>query len=79
MERKQFFTTCKYCGRQILMTRNGQTGKWIPCNPVVEWFTPSGGPETFIDEYGKTCRGYRSGTGEIGYRRHTTCKAVKTA
>ena len=80
MERKQFYTFCKCCGKQILMTRNAKTGNWVPCDPAVIWFTPSGGNETFVDQYGKICRGYRSRTGEIGYRRHfASCKAVKTA
>ena len=66
----QFYRICKFCGKQILMTRCEDTGRWIPCDPYIVKFTPSGGPETFVNENGKTCRGFRSEKGEFGYRKH---------
>ena len=47
MPTKQFFTTCKRCGKQILMTQDLDSLKWIPCEPEIRRFKPSGGPETY--------------------------------
>ena len=66
----QFYTHCRRCGRQILMTRNRQTGAWVPCDPEILRFTPAGGPETYVNTDGKYCRGKRDRNGEFGYRRH---------
>jgi len=65
----QFYTICKRCGRQILMTKTEQG--WMPCHPEVMRFRPAGGPCTFVNEDGKVCRGERVfGGGEIGYEKH---------
>ena len=66
---RQFYTTCKRCGRQILMTQSNSG--WVPCHPDVMRFRPAGGPCTYISEDGKVCRGERVfGGGEIGYEKH---------
>ena len=71
----QFITTCKHCGKPILMTKCEETGKWIPCDPEANLFLPSGGPETYINERGKQCRGIRDRNGETGYKKHyLTCE-----
>ena len=69
---EQFYTRCRDCGKQILMTRCEKTGQWVPCNPDIMWFTPAGGPETYVNTDGKLCRGVRNydHSGEIGYRKH---------
>lgn len=57
----------------ILMTQRADDGRWVPCDPEIRRFRPSGGPETYINENGKTCRGKRDRDGsEVGYRRHRT-------
>ena len=76
MERKQFFTTCRYCGKQILMTRNVDNGKFTPCDPTVIWFFPDEDcKEGFVDEDGRFVFGYASDTmWHVGYRKHSmTC------
>ena len=66
----QYFTTCRRCGRQILMTR-ADNGKTIPCEPEIIRFHPGGGPETFVTETGRFLRGERVWNGsEMGYRKH---------
>ena len=67
---RQFMTTCKHCGRRILMTRCEKDGHWIPCSPETIRFLPAGGPETFVDERGNVCRGIRDKTGKLGYKKH---------
>lgn len=68
----QYVTTCKYCGRQIVMTLT-EDG-WKPCDPVMMRFTPAGGPETFVTHDGRVCRGRPDRNGEPGYRKHyRTC------
>ena len=82
MDRKQFFTTCKYCGKQILMTRNVDTGRFTPCDPlIVRFFPDDGSDEFFIDEDGKNVRGFQSDTmGHIGYKKHYVyCKVRNSA
>ena len=75
MERKQYFTTCKHCGKQILMTRNIETGRFIVCNPEIRFFEP-GGEDPYITPDGQTVMGKSSNRGEIGYRKHSiTCEA----
>ena len=66
----QFVTHCKGCGKQIVMTRNEETGQWMPCNPMLHRYRAAGGPLTFINCNGKVCRGERDINGEVGYQRH---------
>jgi len=71
-----FYTLCRDCGRQILMVQDIKTGRWIPCNPEIHKYKPSGGPETYVSEEGKLQRGRRDNTGEWGYQKHfRSCKA----
>ena len=72
----QFYTICRDCGKQILMTRCEDTGRWIPCEPYVHRFTPSGGPVTYVNTEGKLCHGYRSRDGEIGYMKHRKALSI---
>lgn len=65
----QFVTTCRNCGKQIVMTQT-QDGRWIPCNPVMIRFKPSGGPKTFVTHDGELHRGYIAQDGQLGYVRH---------
>lgn len=68
----QYVTTCKFCGRQIVMTLTDDG--WKPCDPVITRFTPAGGPETFVTHDGRVCRGRLDRNGELGYRKHyRTC------
>ena len=69
-ECRQFFTTCKKCGRKILMTRNHTNGYWIPCNPELYRCAPSGGPETYVTPEGRMVRGFRDRDGQFGYLGH---------
>ena len=70
---EQFFTTCRYCGRQILMTRNIDTGRYTPCNPEVIRFIPDEGAESvFINENGQTEHGFFTDVmGKVGYQKHS--------
>ena len=81
MERRQFFVTCRYCGKQILMTRNVDNGRYTPCDPTVVRFFEDDTGETFVNEDGKTVTGFESDTmGNIGYRKHsTTCRKRASA
>lgn len=66
----QYFTTCRYCGKQILLTR-ADNGKTIPCDPEIIRFNPTGGPDTFVTETGRFLRGERDRNGtEMGYKKH---------
>ena len=69
---EQFFTTCKFCGKQILMTRNLRNGIWIPCDPEIRKYTPGGGPNTYITAEGEIVRGGKwfGGQEAFGYKRH---------
>lgn len=70
---QQNYGFCKGCGAQILWIRTA-AGKSMPCDPKVIFFTPGGGPETFVTSEGKTERGKRSRDGQIGYISHfATC------
>ena len=70
----QFFTFCKRCGKQILMTQDSVSHRWFPCNPQVVGFVAfECGPSTFVSaEDGSVKHGYESGshTAERGYYRH---------
>ena len=66
----QFYTICRGCGKQILMTRCEDTGRWVPCNPVIGRYKPSGGPLTYVNTDGKLVRGTIANDGEFGYRKH---------
>jgi len=69
---EQFFTTCKFCGKQILMTRNLRNGIWIPCNPEIRHFQSGGGPNTYITPEGEVVHGQNAtfGSDSFGYIRH---------
>ena len=68
---KQYFTNCSACGKRVLMTQTDD-GQWVPCRPNLYQFYPGGGPDTYINAYGKKKRGSRKGAGttEFGYRLH---------
>lgn len=67
---KQYFTFCKRCGRQILITRCDRTGKWVACDPEIHQYMRSDGLLTYVNEYGELCHGKQEIGGEWGYRRH---------
>ena len=77
MDRKQFMTHCKYCGKLIVMTRNVDSGRFTPCDADVIRFIPNHNANTiFINLDGQMVRGDRAEKGEIGYRRHLlSCEA----
>lgn len=80
MERKQYFTSCRYCGRQILMTRNTDTGRFTPCDPQIGRYIPNpNGNVLYVNEDGKSQWGYKDypeGCYEFGYLKHyTSCSA----
>jgi len=66
----QYFTFCKRCGKQILITRCENTGRWVACDPEIHQYRRSGGPMTYVNEHGELCHGVREHGGEWGYRRH---------
>lgn len=70
-ERDQYFTHCRRCGKQILMTYNMRKGQWIPCDPEIKRYRiTDSGSETFVTPEGETHRGERFFDGVYGYRRH---------
>ena len=79
MERKQYFTNCRYCGRQILMTRNTDTGRFTPCDPAIKKYVPNpNGNVLYVNEDGKAHWGFISDHigAEFGYLKHyTSCSA----
>ena len=81
MDRKQYMTFCKYCGRHILMTRNVDTGRFTPCDADIIRFVPNENANNiFINLDGQMQRGDYTEKGEIGYKRHLlSCKGRKTA
>lgn len=82
MERKQYFTNCKYCGKMILMIRNTETGRFTPCDSDIKWMIPvPDGDETYIDQDGHSKRGsFSNGTAEPGYKKHSlTCETRRRA
>ena len=81
MDRKQFMTNCKYCGRLIVMTRNVDTGRFTPCDADIIRFIPNDNANNiFIDLDGKLVRGDYAEKGNIGYKRHLlSCKGRKNA
>ena len=79
MMNKQFFTNCRYCGKQILMTRSAVNGHYIPCDSEIVRFT-QGGKKQFITPDGEPVMGEYAADGEVGYQKHSlTCKARRTA
>ena len=73
----QRYGTCKGCGVQVLWIQT-TAGNWMPCNPEAVFFTPGGGPETFVTPRGKVERGKRSRGGQCGYISHfATCPESK--
>ena len=70
MEHKQYFATCKRCGKKLLMTYNPVTLKWIPCDPELKRFSPGEGTETYVTPEGEVKHGGRAYDGEYGYRKH---------
>lgn len=81
MDRKQYFTKCKYCGAHILMVRNIDTGRYTPCDPEIQWMIPLvDGDEIYIDQDGKKRFGaYSTGTAEPGYKKHSFTCTRRTA
>ena len=78
MDKKQFFTNCRYCGRQILMVRNTDTGRFTPCDPLIGKYIPNPDGVQYINEGGKANYGFISDHmgAEFGYTKHyATCKA----
>lgn len=80
MERRQFYTKCRFCGKAILMTRNIDNGKFKPCNPEILHFVPDEEAEdVFVNENGQNVHGIPdSHIGAIGYKRHY-CKTRASA
>lgn len=70
MRSKQFFTTCKRCHRQILMTYCPDTMRWIPCDPELIRFCECDVPESYVTTEGIVKHGKPDANGEIGYRKH---------
>ena len=71
---EQFFTFCRKCGQQILMTRNQMNGKWIPCDPELRRFTPRPGGRKYVTPEGGTISGMHDKDGQFGYQHHgRTC------
>lgn len=67
---RQFETFCRRCGRKILMTRNERDGRWVPCDPEIRKYKPSGGSCTYVNTDGILCYGKLDVNGEWGYRKH---------
>ena len=73
---EQFFTTCRKCGRQILMTRNIYNKYWIPCDPEILRYKPAAVSSNYVTPEGIVVSGKPDRDGEFGYRLHRrTCKA----
>lgn len=71
MDRKQFMTNCKYCGKLIVMTRNTETGRFTPCDADIIRFIPNENANNIlINLDGQMVRADYAEKGEIGYRRH---------
>lgn len=70
----QFYTFCKRCKRQILMTQDNVTHKWSPCDPEIFTFIEDDSvPDTFVSaEDGAVKHGLPSDKyfAERGYSRH---------
>lgn len=82
MDRKQFYTFCKHCGKQIIMTRNTETGRFTPCDPEIKRFIPDDEAlDVFINIDGQTVHGIDGrGMGDMGYKKHSlSCKGRKSA
>ena len=71
---------CRRCGKPIWLVRCVDNNKWVSCDVELRRFTPSDGPNTYVTEDGKICRGttYIDGAEMFGYRKHrkdcATCK-----
>lgn len=77
MAYSQFFTTCRQCGKQILMTRNLEHGYWIPCNPCLYRFEPDPHGDTlYVTADGIQTRGKKNREGMFGYIAHKRTCAV---
>lgn len=70
MPSRQFFTNCRKCGRQILMTQCLRTGAWIACDPQIFRFNPGFGYDTYVTPEGDIIRGDRDRNGLFGYHKH---------
>ena len=81
MDRKQYMTHCKYCGKLIVMTRNTETGRFTPCDPTIQWILSGIGDDVFINFDGQIVHGKISnGTAEPAYKKHSlSCKGRKSA
>lgn len=63
-------TKCKYCGKEIELMRT-ENRKTIPCQREAFFFTPSGGPETFVTASGEVYRGEKNKFGKLlGHPKH---------
>ena len=71
---KQFFTTCKFCGKQILMTMNLENGTWVACNPeLLRYRLTENGYGRYVTPEGSVVRGERDRDGLFGYKKHERC------
>ena len=72
------FSACRACGAEIRWIKT-RDGKSMPCNQEGVFFTPGGGPHTFVTPQGMVVRGtkgvsWRSHDGRFGYTPHwATC------
>lgn len=67
----QYMTICRACGKQILMTRCEEDGRWVPCNPLIDRYTSSHGNELYINQFGMRLYGTRDRKGpDWGYTPH---------
>ena len=68
---------CRGCGAEIAFIKTVK-GKTMPVDPESVYFTPSGGPETFVTMSGDVVRGARRKNGAvIGFISHfATCPAA---
>ena len=71
----QFYTICRKCGRQILMTQTVRPGAWIPCDPYIRKFRNDSGGPIYVSAEGELKHGTPSPVGEWGYLRHGRCVA----
>lgn len=73
-------TKCRYCGQEIEMMRTDNR-KTVPCQREAYFFTPSGGPETFVTANGEVYRGHKDKFGEMfGHPKHARyCREYLTS
>ena len=84
MMRKQFFRNCRYCGKQILMVRNTESGRYTPCDTEIRRYIPNpDGNILYVNEDGQGKWGFVSEPvfgSEFGYLKHyTSCNGRKDA